>query len=221
MSAAEASIPVFGPDSLISPKVISALDQEIRKSLESPKDLVVDQLAANDTPKTPILARGDSAINSLKSGVAKMKLSSKDSNASLRGEVPVLEAPPNKSCSSRELHDKSHYATHSHHLASNSVHEHLDHTLLDRAMAGYLFDCELNKKIVTEDPWLKGIWEWVAGKINCLSSKVLADQFIGAEELAKHDGMVSAPVDLSYLGVYTIWTNDLGMKTLNCTQKHG
>lgn len=196
-SAAEASIPVFGPDSLISPRVISALGQEIRKSLESPGDLVIDQLAADDTSKNQILGHGDSSMGSPKNGVAKVKMGSKGSNTSLRGEVPVLELPTKKSCSSRELHDKFHYAAHRHHPASKLVHEHLDHTVLGRAMAGYLFDCELNKKIVVEDPWLKGVWEWVAG----------------AEELAKHDGMVSAPIDLSYMGVYTIWTNDLGEKS--------
>lgn len=50
---------------------------------------------------------------------------------------------------------------------------------------------------------------------------ICSDHLVGAEELAKHDGMVSAPIDLSYMGVYTIWTNDLGMKSLNCTPKHG
>ena len=32
----------------------------------------------------------------------------------------------------------------------------------------------------------------------------------GAEKLVKYDRMVSAPIDLSYMGVFTIWTNDLG-----------
>lgn len=150
--------------------MISALGQEIRKSLESPGDLVIDQLAADDTSKNQILGHGDSSMGSPKNGVAKVKMGSKGSNTSLRGEVPVLELPTKKSCSSRELHDKFHYAAHRHHPASKLVHEHLDHTVLGRAMAGYLFDCELNKKIVVEDPWLKGVWEWVAGMIMFLSS---------------------------------------------------
>lgn len=33
----------------------------------------------------------------------------------------------------------------------------------------------------------------------------------GAEHAATDDGMVSGPLDLSYMGVYTIWMNLLGM----------
>lgn len=32
----------------------------------------------------------------------------------------------------------------------------------------------------------------------------------GAEEAAQDDRMVSRPLDLSYMGVYTIWMNLLG-----------
>lgn len=35
--------------------------------------------------------------------------------------------------------------------------------------------------------------------------------FLGAEIAANDDGMVSGPLDLSYMGVYTIWMNLLGM----------
>jgi hypothetical protein len=34
---------------------------------------------------------------------------------------------------------------------------------------------------------------------------------LGADEAAKDDGMVSGPLDLSYMGVYTIWMNFLGI----------
>lgn len=34
---------------------------------------------------------------------------------------------------------------------------------------------------------------------------------LGAEHAATDDGMVSGPLDLSYMGVYTIWKNLLGM----------
>jgi hypothetical protein len=33
---------------------------------------------------------------------------------------------------------------------------------------------------------------------------------IGAEEAAADGGMISNPLDLGYMGVYTIWANDLG-----------
>lgn len=34
---------------------------------------------------------------------------------------------------------------------------------------------------------------------------------LGAENAAVDDGMVSGTLDLSYMGVYTIWMNLLGM----------
>lgn len=33
----------------------------------------------------------------------------------------------------------------------------------------------------------------------------------GAQEAAANDGMVSGTLDLSYMGVYTIWMNSLGL----------
>jgi len=33
----------------------------------------------------------------------------------------------------------------------------------------------------------------------------------GAQEAAKHDGMVAGSLDLSYLGVYSVWMNFLGV----------
>lgn len=40
------------------------------------------------------------------------------------------------------------------------------------------------------------------------------DTFLGAEEAANDDGMVSGPLDLSYMGVYTVWMNLLGKSSL-------
>ncbi|KAL1836008.1 hypothetical protein VTJ49DRAFT_5700 [Mycothermus thermophilus] len=71
-----------------------------------------------------------------------------------------------------------------------------DHVMLLRAQEGYRFDFVKNQKIVADDPWLRDVWVWVAG----------------AEAAAVNGGMMSHPLDLGYMGVYTIWTNDLGSK---------
>ncbi|KAK0623529.1 hypothetical protein B0T14DRAFT_182495 [Immersiella caudata] len=73
----------------------------------------------------------------------------------------------------------------------------LDHTMLLRAREGYLFNYIKNQKIVADDSWLSDIWAWVAG----------------AEGAALDGGMISHPIDVGYLGVNTIWTNDLGSKS--------
>ena len=39
---------------------------------------------------------------------------------------------------------------------------------------------------------------------------ISADALTGAEEAASDGGMVSGPLDLSYMGVYTVWMNLLG-----------
>lgn len=38
----------------------------------------------------------------------------------------------------------------------------------------------------------------------------IADISQGAEEACEDGGMMSHPLDLSYLGVNTVWTNNLG-----------
>lgn len=40
----------------------------------------------------------------------------------------------------------------------------LDHVALLRANDKYLFDFAANRDIVSDDPWLRDLWDWVAGK---------------------------------------------------------
>lgn len=72
----------------------------------------------------------------------------------------------------------------------------LNHIMLLRAKEKYLFHTKTNQKVVADDPWLQDVWAWVAG----------------AEEAAADEAMKSYPLDLSYMGVYGIWMNDLGSK---------
>ncbi|KAH6897053.1 hypothetical protein B0T10DRAFT_172351 [Thelonectria olida] len=70
----------------------------------------------------------------------------------------------------------------------------LDHTMLLRAKEKYLFDAVANRDIVADDPWVKYAWDWIAT----------------AEETAHDGGLMLANIDLSYLGVHSVWNNDLG-----------
>ncbi|TVY79402.1 SEH-associated protein 4 [Fusarium oxysporum f. sp. cubense] len=70
----------------------------------------------------------------------------------------------------------------------------LDHNMLLRAKEKYLFDAVANRDIVADDPWVKYIWDWVAT----------------AEDNADDGGMILSNIDLSYVGVHSIWTNNLG-----------
>ncbi|KAI4601835.1 hypothetical protein KJ359_010700 [Pestalotiopsis sp. 9143b] len=70
----------------------------------------------------------------------------------------------------------------------------LDHILLLRANNRYLFDPATNRDVVSDDPWLRDLWDWIGG----------------AEKDAAEGGMTAMGLDLSYMGARTIWANDLG-----------
>ncbi|KAF2845873.1 ubiquitin-protein ligase-like protein E3 [Plenodomus tracheiphilus IPT5] len=64
-----------------------------------------------------------------------------------------------------------------------------------RVMEGYSLDCSQNKAIIANDPWLSDVW-------------TLVDRM---DAHASGDGMVGNGLDLKYLGVSSIWANELTM----------
>lgn len=79
----------------------------------------------------------------------------------------------------------------------------VDHAMLFRAREQYLFDAVTNRDVVSDDPWTRFLWDWVAD----------------AEQAADDGAMVLSSVDLAYLGVYSVWKNDLGKPvTSSCLQ---
>lgn len=64
-----------------------------------------------------------------------------------------------------------------------------------RVQEGYSLDCARNKVIVSNDPWLVDVW-------------TLVDRM---DAHASNDGMVGNGLDLKYLGVSSIWANELTM----------
>lgn len=80
----------------------------------------------------------------------------------------------------------------------------VDHTMLLRAKEKYLFDAAVNRDIVADDPWKRYLWDWIAD----------------AESAAEDDALVFAGVDMSYLGIHSIWTNNLG-RTPRARLDHG
>ncbi|KAE8391889.1 WD40 repeat-like protein [Aspergillus alliaceus] len=63
-----------------------------------------------------------------------------------------------------------------------------------RCKEGYLFDAVRNRKILADDPYLQGFWDWVERARN--------DSYNGS--------MIANGLDFNYVGVYDIWNNDLG-----------
>jgi SEA/GATOR complex protein SEA4/MIOS len=65
-----------------------------------------------------------------------------------------------------------------------------------RCEEGYSLDAAKNYKIVSNDPWLQEMWETI-------------QRF---DDLTVKDGMYFSGIDLSYLGVYAVWTGDFGTR---------
>jgi hypothetical protein len=130
------------------------------------EDVIIDRLDPQK-PVHPQIPDAALAVKSLTKGVSQMEMTKKDSKLILKGETAPDQNSGSRTFSSRELHDRSHYSTHSRLPASKNMHDNLDHTMLNRALAGYLFDCQLNKKITADDQWLEGLWEWVTGLSQC------------------------------------------------------
>ncbi|OCK79793.1 hypothetical protein K432DRAFT_329449 [Lepidopterella palustris CBS 459.81] len=63
-----------------------------------------------------------------------------------------------------------------------------------RCQEGYNLDCRKNKEVVANDPWLVELWSLITR----------------LDVLAYEGGMIDEGLDLSYLGVVSIWANKLG-----------
>ena len=74
-----------------------------------------------------------------------------------------------------------------------------------RCKDGYLFNCEHNKRITANDPWLVDLWDLVERLVS----------------IAKDSGMVFHGLDLSYVGVYSIWTKLAKVKKMRNRASQG
>ncbi|KAL2074388.1 hypothetical protein VTL71DRAFT_8166 [Oculimacula yallundae] len=189
-TAAKSEVAVFGPERFATRSGMSALYEEVKKSLESTEDPVVDLLAPQNSALGATTSTG-SVPESLGDDFTQLNLEPKEGKRQSAPDNTSSEPPKT---SSRELNEESHFTTMSRIASTKSTRAQLDHVMLHRALKGYLFDPRINKSTVVDDPWLQDVWEWIEG----------------AEEATRDDGMVSMPLDLSYLGVYTIWMNLLG-----------
>ncbi len=157
-TAAKADVPVFGPDKFHSSKMQKLLDTAIKKSLQSPEDPIVDLLASVDLEMSQTLSH---------TGIPRPQIEGKGCKTGYSEKTSAELSPSTKVYTSREVHDRLHFSTLSLVPSSKLKSELLDHVMLRRAVDGYLFDCKLNKTIVSDDQWLQDLWEW----IKCKSSR--------------------------------------------------
>ncbi|TVY92230.1 SEH-associated protein [Lachnellula willkommii] len=186
-AAVKANAPVFGPDEFSSAEAIRKLTTTIKKAVHSKDNPVIDLLA----PANPAMPQ---SLEDLGEKLSKVGIQSKI-DKDRPGNVEFPETGGSRRIrSSRKFRDRSHYYTSGTAPETKMKGELIDTTMLRRALGGYLFDCEKNWELAAGDQWLQEVWEWIAD----------------AENSAKDDGMVSGSLDLSYMGVYTVWMNLLG-----------
>jgi hypothetical protein len=165
---AKGAIPVFGQEKFMSNNTKFVVDGTVKKALLSTSESVINLLA----PPEPNLGQASNSMitESLPNQLDQLSMS-KNGNIDTengRNSISVLIY------SSRELHDKSHYTLFGIKGSTKSLGEQLDNILLRRAKKGYLFDCELNKSIVSGNHWLQDVWDWIEGKCN--------GNFMGSED---------------------------------------
>lgn len=100
-----------------------------------------------------------------------LALASKSAESVGHNETTEIGAPgssvnnpaPIRPFSSREQHERSHWAALDGPPFSTVPYAKLNNRMLQRCRKGYLFDCEKNRSILTDDPWLQDIWLWIEG----------------------------------------------------------
>ena len=78
-----------------------------------------------------------------------------------------------------------------------------------RCVEGYHFDCRRNIQVLKGNMWLQDMWRWVQSEHFMKASFPLLT-IPGAKSTAAEGSMTMGPLDLSYLGIYRLWNQDLG-----------
>ncbi|KAM3070267.1 hypothetical protein ACMFMG_010103 [Clarireedia jacksonii] len=216
----KSDVPMFGPDKYTEPHVQLSIANALRKALQRSYTLTSEAVKSEEsgtqrsraaytktsfeeavTKQSKFTDDPVSEVFILKDGLSSEHRTDTDVLSNDLSHVKLTaaegkkgdELTENEAYSSREMHERAHQFSLP---ASKAEAMLIDQLFIKRALGGYLFDSEANKELVKEDPWLVDVWDW----ISC------------AEKAAKDDGMVSSKLDLSYLGVHTLWNNNLGGK---------
>ncbi|KAM3510531.1 hypothetical protein MY11210_005831 [Beauveria gryllotalpidicola] len=184
-------VPIFGPDKIA---VKEGIDAALKKQETS--SAVVERAHDIDTPLPVSFYTSKTIAGKLRSVRNLIKdLEAKNPSTAGRSRVPnELSLATNSVESCREFHEALLAATVKTSGLPSEAQSAVDHAMLFRAKEKYLFDPTVNRQIVSDDPWKRYVWDWIADA-----------------ELAAYDStLVLSGTDISYLGVHAIWTNDLG-----------
>jgi len=160
-------IPVFGPDR-------ADVDEIVERSQQGStgrEEIVVDLLAKGELPASfsdsSTIASKLRALRQLAREQQREEApkGAKGNNSTdvLSRDVAAMGLAARGPQTNQELHDALLESTLKMKGLPMEAHKVLDHVMLLRAKEKYLFDCEVNRKVVADDPWLRDVWAWIAG----------------------------------------------------------
>lgn len=212
------NIPAFGPDSV-------DIEETVRTALKpvSPGSIKTEIANGINRPLPDSFYRSKSTAQKLRAirAFVREELEDSDKTDALRSQLTSLNlvreagddmpVASNGAESCREMHEALLGILAETQGLPREAQCVVDHSTSLRAKEMYLFDAVKNRNVVGDDPWTRFVWDWIAGKLLLKPTpKPQNNTPVDAEHAAEDGGMILSNLDLSYLGVYSIWTNNLG-----------
>lgn len=200
-------VPIFGPEG-------KDLNSIVEKATSSAAETyVLQDLDADDRPLPEAFTNASTTAEKLRALRAHVKAkpgrNSVDAVTESVDDLSLSTAEPPTNC---ELHEELLSTLIAAQGLPREAWAVIDHVMLLRAREKYLFNTSTNITVVDDDPWLRYLWGWIRGESRPtgILPLIRADSCVDAEAATEEGGMMAHPLDLNYLGVFTIWTNDLG-----------
>ncbi len=158
-------VPIFGPDKIA---VKEGIDAALKS--QDTSSAVIERVNDIATPLPESFYATKTISGKLRAVRNFIKdLESKNPSTAGRSRVPnELSLATNSVESCREFHEALLAATIKTNGLPTDAQSAVDHAMLFRAKEKYLFDPTVNRKIVSDDPWKRYVWDWIAGKFRDL-----------------------------------------------------
>lgn len=156
-------IPIFGSERAD----VGAIAEEALKTYAPEDDLLVDETASTvPLPEAFVGAKTVAEkLQALRAYIQTIARSKESDFETQSMKLSGISLDPSSSSSNRSLHESLLKSTMELTGFPKAAQVILDHVMLLRAKEKYLFDCRVNRSVVADDPWLKGVWGWIGGNL--------------------------------------------------------
>ena len=161
-------IPVFGPDHI---DIAATVEEALRRGSEHPPTTVITN--AIDAPLPDSFHSASTVSGKLRSlrTFVREQLEYSDKLDALHSQIKALKDGVDEIAiasdgigSCRELHETLLSTLIETPGLPSEAQSIVDHTMLLRAKEKYLFDAATNRNVVSDDPWTRFAWDWIAGE---------------------------------------------------------